>query len=227
MFQKWFNTYIKANNVFVAQWPIILICWPLGMIPFILVRSPPNFRITALGRFMPFVCTIIYFISFGLTMFNRTISFFTYFVPNDMSSVVSYAQLSFFFSGILIVYGSAVFNRTRLIELFNLLSQIDDKFKTGVNVILDYSRAVKLMLKFIALHYFTYGAYITMNFLLHTYQGRSLNIYIWISYFMFHLVASVIILQFISVMSQLKYRFSLLREVSFIFFFLFNAIECQ
>lgn len=221
MFKKWFNTYIKANNIFIAQWPIILICWPIGLIPFKLVLPPasPNFQITILGQLMPFVCTIGYFICFCLTMYNRTISFFTYFVPSDMSNAVSYAQLLFFLVGVVIVYGSVIFNRMRLIELFNLLSKIDENLKTGVNVLLDYSRTVKFMLKCIAFHWVTFGAYITMNYFLHTFQGRTLKLYIWVSYFMLHLAASVIILKFICVMSQLKYRFSLLREVSGIFFF--------
>lgn len=221
MFKKWFNTYIKANNVFVAQWPMILICWPLGQIPFKLVLPPaePTFRITILGQIMPAVCVIVCFICFYLTISYRTASFFTYFVPNDMSHVVSYLQLLFFLVGILILYGSAVFNRARLIELFNLLAQVDEKLKTGLNEILDYSRTVKLMLICIGFHWLTYGMYITMNYFLHTYQGRTIKIYIWVSYFMFHLVASVIILKFICVMSQLKYRFSLLKKVSAILFF--------
>lgn len=216
MFKKWFNIFVKPNNIFVAQWPMMLICWPLGLIPFKLVLppAPPSFRMTILGQIMPFVATIMYFTSFYLTITFRSVSFFTYFVPNDMSNIVSYVQLLLFLVSIVIVYGSVVFNRMRLIELFNLLSQVDEKFKTAVNVIMDYSRTVKLLLICIALHWFTYGTYIVMNYFLHSYQGRSLKIYIWVSYFMFHLAASVIIIQFICVMSQLKYRFRLLREVS-------------
>lgn len=222
MFKKWFNTYIKANNIFIAQWPIILICRSLGLISFKLVLphapAPPNFQITVLGLIMPFVFTVVYLTSFCLTMTNRTGSFFMYFVPNGISNAVSYAQLVAFLVGVVIVYGSVVFKCMRLIELFNLLSQIDEKFQTGVNVMLDYSQTVKCMLKCIAWHWLTYGTYITMNLCLHIFQGRTITIYNWISYFTFNLAASILILKFIWVLSQLKYRFSLLKQVSEIVF---------
>lgn len=158
-------------------------------------------------------------ICFIITM-TTTDSFSTYFVPTEMSGLVSSAQLVMFYVGVTIIYGSCVLKRNKLMKLFNSLAQIDRKFEMHANVHLDYCLTVTHMLKCIVMHWLTFAVYVVLNYVQQKILGRSIRFNVWVSYFMSHMVVSFVVLKFICTISQLKYRFCLLKTVSFFFFFL-------
>lgn len=217
---KWIKGNLKANDIFVAQLPIILFCSPIGLMPLKVIavssKTATNshcLAITRFGRIMPFVYTAMFTICLIITI-STTNSFSTHFVPTEMSGMVSSAQLVMFYVGVTIMYGTCVLKRNKLLKLFNLLAHIDRKFEMCVNVYLDYCLTVKYMLKCIAAHWLTFAAYVVLIYVQQKLLGRSIWLNVWVSYFMSHLVVSFVVLKFICIISQLKYRFSLLKTVS-------------
>lgn len=216
--KKWIKGNLKAYDIFVAQLPIILLCSPLGLIPFKVIAVSSKtathcFAITRVGRIMPFVCFSLFTMCVIVTTATSH-SFSTHFVPTEMSVLMSSSQLVMYHVAVTIIYGACVIKRNKLIKLFNLLAQMDRKFEMCDNVGVNYCLTVTYMLKCIAIFWFRFVVSFALIYVLQMILNRPIRLTVWVSYFMSHIVTTLIVLKFIWIMSQLKYRFTLLKTVS-------------
>lgn len=208
----------RPSNVFMTQWPLIWMCRTIGLLPLVIVtkKSVDSIRVSPFCLVFPFILVGIFSFSFVVTI-ARGDSFSTYFVPTDLSELVSFAQLTIFFMSVVTIYVSIFWNRQKLVRLFVLFDVIDGKLTECYDVRVPYAKSVRYMLTVIGVHSILFILKWLLTYLQQMLLDRTPTWNIWVSYFFSHIILFSATIKFMCIVEQLHCRYRLLNQVSLVY----------
>jgi gustatory receptor len=208
-----FRELLNPTDIYSAQSLLIKLSLISGIAPLKLTGKCGNRRLQV--NLFGFVILIIHMCIFAFC-YIRTItvhdSIVSYFFKTEISVVGDTLQLCIGLIGISTVFLNSFCKRQTFILWFHLMARIDEELKQ-IGIETDYKSTLKficlvLMVKFIFFNGYMLGSYVLFNM-----ANVFPNYTCWISFFLPHLMISIIVVLFLCFVKQMKHRFLLLNKV--------------
>lgn len=212
--------YFNPTNIYATQRPIIMATYFMGIIPFTREKAKDYlaYKVTKLGLLNTIWHLMLFTVSLIFTIHQKD-DFVSHFFKTGVSKLTSLTQLLIFYIAMIITYITCYVKRYKLIETVDLLGKVDNRFRRlGIQPV--YKKSIKYILKCFIVNFSIFVVYLAVNSVLQVYLNRTAAINTWISYFAPHLVLSIVAFIFLSILTQIKYRFvnlNMVRKYSFMY----------
>lgn len=214
-FWKW-NVITEMFNpvdIYAAQHPLLKLSLISGIAPLKLIGTPGNRRLQI--NFFGFVIVLLHLVLFGIC-YVRTItiheSIVSYFFKTEISVLGDTLQLCIGLIGICTVFLYSLIQRNKFILWFHLMARIDEQLKE-IGIETDYKSTLRFIFLVLFVNFIFFNTYLTGSWILFKTAGIYPNFSCWVSFFMPHLMISIIVVLFLCLVKQMKHRFLLLNKV--------------
>lgn len=204
---------LNPTDVFVAQRPLFLMSFLLGILPMNLAGKEGKRRleVTIFG----FIITGLYGCMFGacyIITLIRHESLTGYFFQSDIANIGNTLTLCTAFMTLAVTFVCSIIRRFKLIAVYNMLAKIDGKLK-DLGVEIDYKSTLNFISIAILTFLVIYGFYLGGSYWLLNSSNVIPNFPVWMTFFLPHAMTSMVAIMFMCIVKQIRHRIRCLNVV--------------
>ena len=211
--RKQLKEMAKVKTICGSLRPMIFVCNLFGLIPFNLDKSSNQYKVTPCGILAVVLNVTMFSVCYGLSVTSMK-NYITCYLDTRISQISSVSFLSIYTVAMIIIYSSVLFKHKLLMKTINKMYLVDVKFKL-INAEVSYSKLLLRSVKLIIGNKMKFIIYICSNVLFQVYTKHEQAVATFISYFYPHLILSVIVVKYLSVMDNICQRIQQLNKVNF------------
>ena len=189
---------------------MIIMCNIFGLLPIKLKKHSNQFHTTPCGILSVFFNATIFIGSFGLSVTMQ--SYVTWYFDTSISYISSFAYLSTHAIAMIAIYLWVLFNRKLLMQTIDEMHVVDDKLRS-INEEVNYTKLLWQSVKLMMINKVKFCIYTCCNVLFQVYTKHDQAVTSFISYFYPHLIFSIIVVKYASVMDNIFERIHQLNKV--------------
>lgn len=219
---EFFRDLLNPTDVYVAQRPLFLMSFLVGILPLNLAGEEGKRRleVTICG----FIITGLYGLAFAVCYIITLIrhdSLIGYFFLSDISNVGNTLTLCTAFLTLAVTFVCCIIRRFKLIAVFNMLAKIDEKFKE-LGAVINYKTTLKFTSCAVLTFLIIYGFYLGGSYWLLRSSKIYPNITVWVTFFLPHAMTSMVAIMFMCIVNQIRHRIRCLNVVRILIITLFG-----
>lgn len=201
-----FKEILNPCDLREAMNPLLMMHLVSGLLPFRLAgpKGQRYFKVTYFGYISCIVQIVMFTVCYALTVTGKNI-FISFILNLPLSHIMDLLLVTIAFVAIIVTYVWCFIKRDSIIKAINLIVDIDVKLlKLGVNE--PYRRTLIVIIRFWALSWLVFGAYVIGSYVLLDLFEHSTDSHVWVSYFLPHLYLLHMVFEFLAVNGLIKNR---------------------
>lgn len=212
-FVKTIQEFLNPTDVFVAQRPLFLMSFLVGILPMNLAgrEGKRHLEVTIFGFIITGLYGLMFAVCYIITLIRHE-SLTGYFFQSDIANIGNTLTLCTAFMTLAVTFVCCIVRRFKLIAVYNMLSKIDGKFK-DLGVEIDYKSTLKFISVAVLTFIFIYGFYLGGSFWLLKTSNVFPNFAVWMTFFLPHAMTSMVAIMFICIVKQIRHRIRCLNVV--------------
>lgn len=212
-FSQTFHHFINPTDVFVAQRPLFIMSFLVGILPMNLAGRADKRRleVTVFGFIITGLYGLIFAVCYIVTLIRHD-SLTGYFFKSDIANIGNTLTLCTAFMTLTVTFLCCIVRRFKLIAVYNMLAKIDGKLK-DLGVEIDYKSTLKFVTVAVLTFVVIYGFYLGGSFWLLKSSNVFPNFTVWMTFFLPHAMTSMVAIMFTCIVKQIRHRIRCLNVV--------------
>lgn len=212
-FSETFHHLINPTDVFVAQRPLFIMSFLVGILPMNLAgrEGKRRLEVTVFGFIITGLYGLIFAVCYIITLIRHD-SLTGYFFKSDIANIGNTLTLCTAFMTLAVTFLCCIVRRFKLIAVYNMLAKIDGKLK-DLGVEIDYKSTLKFVTVAVLAFVVIYGFYLGGSFWLLKSSNVFPNFTVWMTFFLPHAMTSMVAIMFMCIVKQIRHRIRCLNVV--------------
>lgn len=208
-----FHNFINPTDVFVAQRPLFLMSFLVGILPMNLAgrEGKRRLEVTVFGFIITGLYGIMFTVCYIMTLIRHD-SLTGYFFQSEIANIGNTLTLCTAFMTLTVTFVCCIVRRFKLIAVYNMLAKIDGKLK-DLGVDIDYKSTLKFISVAVLTFVLVYGFYLCGSFWLLKSSNIFPNFTVWMTFFLPHAMTSMVTIMFMCIVKQIRHRIRCLNVV--------------
>lgn len=211
--KKIFKNAFNPKDIYSSHRPMIHTYILDGLFPFKLNKDKTQLVSSKMGISLTIIHLIFYFTCFLLTICDNQ-SFVVYFFQTEISVFGGYLQFATSCVAVVLLFSIAIIRRHKIRLVLKSLHAVDKRFKDLYEEI-DHKAVFYLILIAMIVLYLLNLTFVLLSLLLLGTKNKYPDFVVWWSFFFPYLILTLVVVKFVTVMSQIVQRFRALTKVRY------------
>lgn len=209
--KKILKNAFNPKDIYSTHRPMLLTYCFEGLFPFKLNKDKNQLDFSKIGFFWTLLQLTLYFACFLSTVFDNQ-SFVVYFFQTEISVIGGYLQFVTSCAAVVSLFSIAIIRRHKIRLVFQSLYNVDKRFK-DLDQEIDHKAVFYLILIGWMMLYSLNLIFVLLSLFLLGTKNKYPDFVVWWSFFFPYLIVTLVVVKFITVMSQISQRFRALTKV--------------
>ncbi|KAG4071157.1 hypothetical protein HA402_007642 [Bradysia odoriphaga] len=207
------HDFANPTDVFVAQRPLFLMSFLVGILPLNLTgrEGKRRLEVTVFGFIITGMYGLVFAVCYIITLIRHN-SLTGYFFQSDIANIGNTLTLCTAFMTLTVTFVSCIVRRFKLIAVYNMLAKIDGKLKE-LGMEIDYRSTLTFIGVAVLTFVVIYGFYLGGSFWLLISSNVFPNFTVWMTFFLPHAMTSMVAIMFMCIVKQIRHRIRCLNVI--------------